>query len=190
MYVSTLAVEEMGTLAASYEDFVVLMSRHQRQIWWFISTLLPMGNDADDVLQETSLVLWRKWEQFDPDRDFVSWSFGIARLQVLKHVRENRSSRLYLNEVVLGEIATAAERHALDLARTETRLDALRGCVRELDESHRDVIEARYLDSCSTKEIARRKGMPLATVYTLLRRARAKLTECVDRKLAIMEHGV
>ncbi len=77
-------------MAENPEEFVLLMTRHQRKIWRFINALLPAPNAADDVLQETSLVLWRKWEQFDTDREFLPWACGIARLQVLRFVRENR----------------------------------------------------------------------------------------------------
>ena len=171
----------------SYEEFVRLMSVHQRQIWWFINTLLPAANDSDDVLQETSLVLWRKWDQYDRDREFLSWAIGIARLQVFKFVRENRSKRIYLNETVLGEIAATAEKQVRNKARVETRLDALRSCFKDLGGYQRSMIEDCYLRAMSPNQIAQECGKPIATVYTILRRARARLSECVNRRLSASE---
>ena len=170
-----------------HETFVRLMSSHQRQVWWFINTLLPSESDADDVLQETSLVLWRKWDQFDRDRDFLSWAIGIARRQVLRYVREHRSKRLHLDEVVLGEIAEVAEKRIRNLSRVETRVEALKACIESLGEKDRGVVEARYLCSWSTKEIAEKSGKPLATVYTVLARARVQLANCVKRRLSAAE---
>jgi len=174
-------------MADRHEEFVVLMTRHQRQIWWFINSLLPAASDADDVLQETSLVLWRKWDQFDREREFISWACGIARLQVFKFVRENKSKRNHLNEIVLGEIADIAEREVQNLARVETRLEALKKCVQSLDENERALIRHKYENAWTTRRIAEESKRPLVTIYKNLARARVKLSDCVNRKLANME---
>lgn len=172
-------------MSNSHEEFVILMTRHQRQIWWFISSLLPASSDADDVLQETSLVLWRKWDQFDRDREFLSWACGIARLQVFKFVRENKSKRCYLNELVLGEIADAAQREVQNMGRVEDRLAVLKACVQELNESERSLIRNRYENSWSMSRLAEDMNRPLVTVYKILARTRSKLSDCVNRKLAV-----
>ena len=185
--VPKLIRETSNMTELNHEEFVVLLSRHQRQIWWFIKTLLPAASDADDVLQETSLVLWRKWDQFDRDREFLPWACGIARLQVLRFVREHRSERLHLNELVLAEIAEFAEKKLLSMARVETRLEMLNACVQELDENLRNVIEDRYLRSLATKSIAKNSGKPLVTIYKTLARARVQLMNCVNRKIAAAE---
>ncbi len=170
-----------------HEEFVVLMVRHQRVIWRFINTLLPSSSEADDVLQETSLVLWRKWGEFDRERDFISWAFGIARFQVLKYIRENRSKREYLDEAILAEIATLAEKHARNQASIESRLDMLKECISKLREYDRSVVEARYVLEQSVQQITEKTGKPMASVYTTLRRARIQLGECVARKFAANE---
>lgn len=174
-------------MAERHEEFVVLMTRHQRRIWWFINSMLPAASDADDVLQETSLVLWRKWDQFDREREFISWACGIARLQVFKFVRKNKSKRSYLNEIVLGEIADIAEREVQNLARTETRLEALKQCVQRLEDDERKLIKRRYEDEWTTQRIARETSRPLVTIYKTLARARGKLSDCVNRRLANFE---
>ena len=161
------------------------MSLHQRKVWWFINTLLPVASDSDDVLQETSLILWQKWEEFDRDRDFLNWAFGIARRQVLRYVREHRSSRQFLDESLLGEIAAVAEKKIRNADRAETRLQALRVCMESLAKEERAVVEARYNASLSPKQIAEATSRPLASIYTVLRRARMQLSECVNRRLSM-----
>jgi RNA polymerase sigma-70 factor (ECF subfamily) len=173
--------------ADRHEEFVVLMTRHQRQIWWFINSLLPAATDADDVLQETSLVLWRKWDQFDREREFVAWACGIARLQVFKFVRENKSKRIYLNEIVLGEIADIAQREIQNMTRVENRLTALKECVQSLTEPERSLIRNRYDNAWTTQRLAEELNRPLVTVYKTLARTRGKLSDCVNRKLATGE---
>ncbi|MEM8681510.1 MAG: sigma-70 family RNA polymerase sigma factor [Planctomycetota bacterium] len=168
----------------SDEEFVQLMARHQRRLWRFINTLLPAVGDADDVLQETSLVLWRKWDQYDHDRSFLAWACGIARLQVFRFVRQHRSQRLHLDERVLQEIADLAEQRVIAADQTEARLTALRTCMDKLGEKEREVVEARYFELRSTQQIADLKAKPLASIYTILRRARGQLLDCVNRNLS------
>lgn len=174
-------------MADNHEEFVLLMTRHQRKIWWFINSLLPAPNAADDVLQETSLIMWRKWDQFDHDREFLPWACGIARIQVLQFVRKHRAKRQYLDEAVMGELADVAEKRIHRLARVETRVESLKACIKELGEEDRKLVEARYLASFSAKQIAEQAGKPAVTVYKILARARGKLMNCVKRRIATLE---
>lgn len=174
-------------MAENIEEFVLLMTRHQRKIWWFINSLLPAPNAADDVLQETSLVLWRKWDQFDTDREFLPWACGVARLQVLRFVRENRSKREYLDETVMAEIADVAEKRIHHLARVETQVESLRECIKALGDKDREIVEARYLRSLTVKQVADQAGKPLVTIYKKLARVRVKLMNCVKQRTAELE---
>jgi len=172
-----------------HEEFVLLMTRHQRQIWWFIHSLLPAPNAADDVLQETGLVLWRKWDQFDRSREFLPWACGIARLQVLRFVREHRAKRQFLDEKVMNELADVAEEKIQHMTRVETRIESLKKCIEELDEPNRRLVEDRYFKSISTKQIAEQSGKPAVTIYKILARARVQLMNCMKRRLAALEPG-
>ena len=53
--------------------------QHQDRVYGYIVLMLPNRHDAEDVFQQTSLILWQKWDQFDPEQDFLSWACGIAR---------------------------------------------------------------------------------------------------------------
>ena len=183
----TISIGLLIIMADNHEEFVLLMTRHQRKIWWFINSLLPAPNAADDVLQETSLVMWRKWDRFDHDRAFLPWACGIARLQVFKFVRENRAKRQFLDEAVMGELADVAEKRIHHLARVETRVATLKACIKELEDEDRKIVEARYLKSLSAKQIADQGAKPTVTVYKILARARVKLMNCVKRKIARLE---
>src|SRR5262245_27178829 len=84
--------------------FVQLFAQHQRGIHAYICTLVPNRVDADDVMQETSLVLWRKWEEFDCNREFIRWACGIAFNEVLKLRRRVATRRCYFNEELLAQL--------------------------------------------------------------------------------------
>ena len=59
-----------------------LMTQHQRRIFGYIYTLVPDRHDAEDILQETSVVVCEKFEQFQPGTDFVAWACQIAYWEV------------------------------------------------------------------------------------------------------------
>jgi RNA polymerase sigma-70 factor (ECF subfamily) len=59
--------------------FVELYLRHQRSIYAFISRLVQNYDESEDLLQKTGLVLWRKFNQFEPGTDFLAWARQIAK---------------------------------------------------------------------------------------------------------------
>lgn len=75
------------------EQFVRLFAQYEGNVRAFVTSLLPNWEGVDEVMQETSIVLWRKFDEFDPDRPgskFTDWAFMIARYEVLKYRRKRR----------------------------------------------------------------------------------------------------
>src|SRR5882762_7664700 len=86
-------------------SFVQLFSVHQRSVHAYVSTLVPSSADADDIMQETSLALWKKFQEFDPQRDFFRWACGVAFVTVLRFRRRTAKDKLWFNEEVLQLIS-------------------------------------------------------------------------------------
>src|SRR5262245_45344629 len=72
-------------------EFVELYSRYYPRLQYYLMALLPSANDASDVLQESSLVLWEKFGTYESGTNFYAWACKIARLQALKF--RNRMGR-------------------------------------------------------------------------------------------------
>ncbi len=64
------------------EEFVRLLMANERRLLAYILTLLPHVADAQDVLQETSIVLWRKFGEYRPGSDFTAWAYRVAHNMV------------------------------------------------------------------------------------------------------------
>jgi RNA polymerase sigma-70 factor, ECF subfamily len=158
------------------EVFVELLTLHQRRLYGFIYTLVPNQADAEDLLQQTSLVLWRKFNTFDLDTDFSAWACRIAHFEVLNHLKQKRRSRVVFNDELISRLAEIrderSELHSAD--RT-----ALTGCVEELAESDRKLIELCYTTKRNIKAAAEALNRPVASVYTSLVRVRRILMECI-----------
>ena len=90
--------------AARHEEFLRLYSTYQRNVYAYIATLLPNADDVDEVLQETSIVLWKKFSTYQTDADFGRWACGVAHYEVLRFRRSKPQIKL-IDEQVLEQIA-------------------------------------------------------------------------------------
>lgn len=140
-------------------------------------------NIAEDLLQQTALVLWKKFDQYDPSRPFVPWALGIARLEVLNRNRSPEKAHALLDADLAEKLAGSYEEEA-DL---ERRRQLLRSCVRRLSGSMRDATLLRYEQGSDLEAIGKRLGKSLSAVKVLLHRARLALEECVKRQLSAEE---
>jgi RNA polymerase sigma-70 factor (ECF subfamily) len=159
-------------------DFDSRFVRSQHDIYAFIVSQLPNRFDADDVFQQTNLILLKKRAQYDPSQPFIGWAFGIARNEVRNFLRKSRREKTVLSEAVLDLLAQTQLLHADIL---HDQLDRLQECVGHLDESLRDVVRETY-SGVAAGTIARSLGISRDAVYKRLERARKTLFDCVTRQ--------
>ena len=168
--------------ALQHDQFVERFVRTQDRIYACVATLLPNRTDAEEVFQQTSLVLWKKWQQFDLSRDFLAWACGVAHHEVRNFLRKHRDrGRVFLSEDVLAEVAQV--RLGLNDV-LEARRQALLRCLDRLDQGQRRLLERCYAGQDSIKTIAEGLGRPPNGVYMVLKRLRRALFDCVNRTLA------
>src|SRR3954447_2331283 len=79
-------------------EFAALLRREQTRLYGYIHSLVRDLNDADDLFQQTTLILWKKFAEFDPARSFFSWACGIARFEVANFLRSRGRQRLYFSD--------------------------------------------------------------------------------------------
>jgi RNA polymerase sigma-70 factor, ECF subfamily len=163
-------------------EFLELYSSHYPRLQFYVTALLPTANDASDVLQETSLVLWRKFDSFEIGTNFFAWACKIARFQVMKYrERQGRSARLF-DTSLLEKLAVEAcdERMVRGVP-----LQALENCLGKLAEGDRTLIRRRYQPNTTVQQLASDIGRSANSVSKSLGRIRRVLLECIDRTLAL-----
>lgn len=165
---------------SSRENLVLLLSQHQESLFRYIYCLVPVEADARDIQQETSLALYRKWEQFDTSRPFLAWAFRFAYLQVLKHREKSARSPLTFDPDVLDLLAGEHERLADHLDR---RLRLLDGCLQKLPASEKDLVTSRYARRESAEMLMDRLHLSRRTLFRRLELLRQRLHDCVTRQL-------
>jgi RNA polymerase sigma-70 factor (ECF subfamily) len=160
---------------AHFDDHFV---RSQHAVYAFIVSQLPNRFDADDVFQQTNLVLLKKRACYDASQPFLGWAFGIARNEVRNFVRKSRREKTVLSEAVLDLLA---QTHAMHADFLHEQLDRLQDCLGRLDQQLRSIVCETY-SGMSAKTIARSLGITRDAVYKRLERARKSLFECVTRQ--------
>lgn len=67
------------------EELAALWTSAQPVVAAFIRVLVPRHDDSDELLQETAVVLVRRFQEYDRHRSFVGWAIGIAKMKVLTY---------------------------------------------------------------------------------------------------------
>lgn len=161
--------------------FVELLTAHQRQMYAYISTLLLGDSAASDVLQDTNVDLWKRASNFDFEKPFLPWAFAFARQQVMAHRKRQSRSRLLFSDAALARIE---EECAILSGEAETRMNALRNCMKELKPKQSRLIRERYSGQTSVRMIAARLGDTAQNISSQLYRIRQQLGRCIEHRLA------
>lgn len=156
-----------------------LFVKHQSGVKAFILSLLPNFVEADDVLQETFLVVTRKACEFSLESNFMSWSLTIARFKVLEALRRRKRTEDVLSQEVIETLSASAP----DDAFREERLAAVRSCLEKLTPHMQEVLRLRYFGEHGPGEIARLINWTTNSVNVALSNARKLMYECVGRHL-------
>ncbi|MFK7909973.1 MAG: sigma-70 family RNA polymerase sigma factor [Akkermansiaceae bacterium] len=165
--------------------FVGEITRFQTQLRAYIMSLMPGASGAEDVLQETNIVLWEKRAKFERGTNFRAWACAIARLEVKVHRRKmHRLGMTLLDDDLADQLAEPLQSAS---ERPEEHLRALELCMSRLSEPERELIEHRYYSKATLEEFAMRSGRSSETLRNSLYRIRAALRKCVKDKLAISE---
>ena len=164
----------------SQDEFLRLFSRYSRRIYGFILTLVLRHADAEEIFQDTCLVLWKKFGTYDPQGSFYGWACRIAYLEILQRRRKYQRLQI-LSEEALAILADKALAHADDL---DDRQVALEECLQKLARQDRTLIEQRYHQRLTPKEIAQAGARSVYSVYRALARIHTTLMNCVQLQLA------
>lgn len=130
---------------------------------------------AEDIVQEVLLTVWRKADQFDPERAQVSaWIYQIARNRQIDVLRkENRVMPEELSDELKGE--GASEEDASQILAMDQEAETLRRALAELKPGQREMVEKAYLGELSHSEIQAETGLPLGTIKSRIRLGLEKL---------------
>ncbi|MDB6035764.1 MAG: hypothetical protein JWM16_6102 [Verrucomicrobiales bacterium] len=163
--------------AAAQQRFLSLFLRSEREIFRYVAALVPNVADAEDIVQQTALSLWEKFDTYDANQPFTPWACRFA-LNKTRQWLERRQRWQALLENGLGEELT---RRREDLRpELENRLRHLEGCLNKLPEQQRSIIEGYYYRRESIEKLAADSGRTVAAAYKTVQRIRQALQSCIE----------
>jgi RNA polymerase sigma-70 factor, ECF subfamily len=163
--------------------FLRLFLQNERRLYAYILTLLPHRADADDVLQETSMTLWDKFDAAAPPTEFLAWARRFAYHKVLDFYKKSQRAEARLSQIFLKRVAetAAGQSEALQL---DDRREALTGCMEKLPPRDRDLLTRRFADGATTLSTSAQVGRSVDAVYKALAKLREALLQCIQKTLA------
>ena len=164
-----------------HDEFLRSFTANEPAVRAYIRRLLPTRADADDVMQDVSVVLWKKFGEFREDADFRPWAFGVARFEVLAWFRDKGRDRLVLDEDVVAKLSVDSEQ--VD-ARLEQQREALEECMGKVAPKQRELLMLAYQGESNMQEIASTSGRSVNGFYQWLYRMRQSLLDCIRRSVS------
>lgn len=165
-----------------HEAFVALFVRHEAAIHSFVLTLLPDLAIAEDIVQQASLTMWRRFEQYEPGTSFRNWAFQIAKFTAMNHITKLRRDRHVFSERLLGMLAEQATQRSDHLV---AQRRALAVCIERLKDEDRRTLAGCYQESGTVKKFAEAIGQTPNAIYKRLNRIRAALMRCIEHRLGL-----
>ena len=163
-------------------DTIRQISQHQAALLAYILTLHPDRSEAQDILQETNVVLWQKVAEFQVGTNFKAWAFRIAYLQTLAHLKRiKRGNWLGFSSELMETLAKEAEPMLTDF---EQRHAALRTCLEKLPASDREIVHAHYEGGQPLADVSISVGRSVGALKQVLFRVRRTLRSCIETCLA------
>jgi RNA polymerase sigma-70 factor (ECF subfamily) len=163
------------------EEFLLQYSGCEGWLLAYLMALLGNRHDAEEVFQETTLALWRSFDEFIPGSDFTRWAKRVAFHRVLTFRKKKQRHGFPQSEAFLEAVHSADERQA---DATISRLRALDECVQRLPESDRRLLAQRYTAKHTIPQLAQTFNRSASAINKALRRIRRVLMACIDRTLA------
>ena len=162
-------------------DFLRLFVKHELALRAFTRVMLPTWESVEEVMQESSVVMWRKFSQLDAADNFLPWAKMILRFEALRLRRDFARDRHVFGDAVIELLANEAAEVNEDV--WELEREALRECLAQMAAHHRELVLAPYAGEGRVTRLAEEAGRSINSLYKLLGRLREKLALCVQNKV-------
>lgn len=163
--------------AAAQQRFLSLFLRSEREIFRYVAVLVPNVADAEDIVQQTAMALWEKFEAYDPSQPFTPWACRFALNKARQWIERRQRWKSLLDGGLAEELAI---RHEQLRPEIEVRLRCLEGCLAGLPEDQRTLVEGYYYRREDIAQLATRSGRTVTATYKALQRIRQALQTCIE----------
>jgi len=172
--------------SSKVQAFVSLLTQHQSRIYSYILSFVANFNDADDLMQESTQVMWERFGQFEEGSNFLAWGIRIAHFRILEYFRaKKKNKKAHFSEQLIQEIEQDVSKRA-DLSKE--LLFYLAYCLKKLLLRDKDMIRLKYQKNMKIKEIAEYFGKSVQSIYQNVARIHEQLLSCTQKQIAKEGH--
>jgi RNA polymerase sigma-70 factor (ECF subfamily) len=166
-----------GDQAAAQQRFLSLFLRSEREVFRYVAALVPNVADAEDIVQQTALALWERFDAYDASQPFTPWACRFALNKTKQWMERRQRWQALLEGGLAEELAQRREELRPDI---ERRLRHLEGCLNQLSAGQRALVEGYYYRREGIEKLAEHSGRTVAATYKSLQRLRAMLQLCIE----------
>lgn len=168
----SIAEEELVSLLKSKDQkgFNILYNNYSGALFGVINKIIQSDDDANDLLQDTFLKIWRNIDNYDPSKGSIfTWMMNIARNLSIDRVRSadfrDSSQNISMEQNIIYQVDSEHQ--------TVMDVDSigLRKVVDNLKPEYRQLIELVYYQGYTQAEVSEEYGIPLGTVKTRIKAA-------------------
>ena len=166
--------------SAAQQEFLRVFLANEREIFRYVAALVPPTADAQEIVQQTAVVLWEKFDQYDASRPFAPWACRFALNVARQWMARRQRWKALLDGGLAEELARRREQLRPEF---DARLVHLARCLQKLPEKHRSLVDGYYFQQSGVKALAQQGQRTVDAVYKALQRIRRQLRDCIDRSL-------
>ena len=163
---------------ASQQEFLRVFLANEREILKHVVALVPNLGDAQEIVQQTAVVLWEKFDEYDRDRPFAPWACRFALNVTRQWLDRRRRWKALLDNGLAEELAMRREQLRGEF---DERLNHLGQCLDKLPDEQRGLLEGYYFQQIGVETLASQVQRSIDAVYKSLQRIRRQLRACIEK---------
>jgi RNA polymerase sigma-70 factor (ECF subfamily) len=166
--------------SAAQQEFLKVFLANEREVYRYVAALVPHFGDAQEIVQQTAVVLWEKFDQYDASRPFAPWACRFALNVTRQWMARRKRWKTLLDGELIEELAMRREQLRPEF---DARLTHLEGCLQKLPEKQRGLVNGYYFEQSSVETLSGNAHWTVDAVYKALQRIRRLLRECIERSV-------
>ena len=162
------------------ELFIKLLAENERSLTRYVMALVPAIADAEDILQESKLAMWRSFADFQTGTNFKAWARKIIFHRILsyRNFKSKEANRYVFSDAFYEVLSEEFNKEEIS---HEKKFSQLQVCVEDLQDVHKQMILERYHEGKSIESLAESIGRTVAACYKTLSRIRLNLRRCLQK---------
>jgi len=165
--------------STDHDEFMRRFLESQRGILRYVLCFVPNLHDARDIVQNTAIALWKKYDQYDPSEPFLPWACRFSLVEVRRYMRNESKWKLFLDDETIELLAV--HRDAISEGLDERR-SHLQACLKELPARQNTIVKDYYFHDLTVEQISKATGRSVEAIYKSLQRIRSSLMKCIRRR--------